>query len=208
MKVATLAADSKSMFMAVFTTDNSRKFTSSGDASNFIPLYILIYVFILVFVFTPQRSRPFYTRKNVTEDNSSVLGATFVPHLKEKRDSSYMQWQRKSQLFFLDTNQVRNAISSDIDIHRVRVFIYLFYTQELLTLEPESEVTISLENLSASASVPATAFAGMIADKSTTNKETAPFMHEHLGISGKGMVEEVSKGPNTFSFSNFSFYNV
>ncbi|XP_053988404.1 WD repeat-containing protein 75 [Hylaeus anthracinus] len=144
LKVATLAADSKSTYMAVFTTDNS------------------------LFVFTPQKPSPVYTRPSVIENNCSILGATFVPHLQEKRDSSHRHWQRKSQLFFLDSNQ------------------------ELLTLEPESEVTISLETLSTSATVPSTAFGSMIAAKTTSSKETAtPFVHEQLGVSGKGMVEEL-----------------
>ncbi|XP_043254565.1 WD repeat-containing protein 75 [Colletes gigas] len=144
LKVATLAADSKSMYMAVFTTNNS------------------------LFVFTPQRPCPVYTRTNVIENNCSILGATFVPHLQEKRDSSYRPWQRKSQLFFLDSNQ------------------------ELLTLEPESEVTIFLESLSTSANVPATAFGRMIAAKTTSTKEAmTPFMHEQLSVPGKGMVEEL-----------------
>lgn len=143
LKVATLTADLKSAYMAVFTTDNS------------------------LFVFTPQKSTPIYTRKNVIENNSSILGAAFVPHLQQKRDPSYRQWQRKSQLFFLDSNQ------------------------ELLTLEPESEVTISLEILSTNASVPATAVGNLIAAKTISDKEApTPFMHEQLGVSGKGMVEE------------------
>ncbi|XP_076654715.1 WD repeat-containing protein l(2)05287 [Halictus rubicundus] len=144
LSVATLAADSKSIYMAVFTTDNS------------------------LYVFTPQKSSLVYTRKNVVEKNSSILGATFIPHLQEKRNSSYGQWQRKSQLYFLDSNQ------------------------ELLTLEPESEVTISLEILSSNASVPATAFANMIAAQTTAEKEkTTPYVHGQLGTSKGGMVEEL-----------------
>ncbi|XP_076232800.1 WD repeat-containing protein l(2)05287 [Calliopsis andreniformis] len=143
LKVTTLAADPKSTYMAVFTSDNS------------------------LFVFSPHRSLHVYGRENVIENSNSILGAAFVPHLKEKRDPSYRQWQRKSQLFFLDSNQ------------------------ELLTLEPESEVTISLESLSTN-SVPATTFASMVAAKTTTEKETTtPYMDEEVGVSGKGMVEEL-----------------
>ncbi|XP_076285922.1 WD repeat-containing protein l(2)05287 [Lasioglossum baleicum] len=144
LNVATLAADSKSIYMAVFTTDNS------------------------LYVFTPQKSSLVYTRKDVVEKNSSILGATFIPHLQEKRNSSYGKWQRKSQLYFLDSNQ------------------------ELLTLEPESEVTISLEILSSNASVPATAFANMIAGQTTAeNEKTTPYVHGQLGTSKGGMVEEL-----------------
>ncbi|CAK9809581.1 WD repeat-containing protein 75 [Anthophora plagiata] len=144
LKVATLTADPKSTYMAVFTTNNS------------------------LYVFTPHKPSVIYSRKNVIETNSSILGAAFVPHLRQKRDSSYGQWQRKSQLFFLDSNQ------------------------ELLSLEPESEVTIFLETLSTKASLSTTAFGNLIASKTTIEKEeTTPFMHEQLGISGKGMVEEL-----------------
>ncbi|XP_076674924.1 WD repeat-containing protein l(2)05287 [Andrena cerasifolii] len=142
LQVATLAADTKSAYMAVFTTDNS------------------------LFVFMPHRSKPVYTRSTVIENYSSILGATFVPRLQQKPNASDRQWQRKSQLFFLDSNQ------------------------ELLTLEPESEVAISLESLSTN-SVPATAFANTIAAKTVTDKETASYTHEQLGIRGKGMVEEL-----------------
>ncbi|KAG9433300.1 WD repeat-containing protein 75 [Apis mellifera carnica] len=144
LKVATLTADPKSTYMAVFTTDNS------------------------LFIFTPQKSSPIYTRKNVIENNSSILAAAFVPHLREKRDSSYKIWQRRSQLFFLDSNQ------------------------ELLTLEPESEVTISLEILSTNTNVPATAFSNLIATKTIKDTKTAaPFTYEQLGVPGKGIVEEL-----------------
>ena len=144
LKVATLTADPKSTHMSVFTTDNS------------------------LYVFTPQKSLPVYTRKNIIENGNYILGATFVPHLQRKRDASYGLWQQKSQLFFLDSNQ------------------------ELLTLEPESEVSICLESISTNASVPATAFSNLIAAHTTIDKETpAPFIHEQLSALGKGMVDEL-----------------
>ncbi|KOX68688.1 WD repeat-containing protein 75 [Melipona quadrifasciata] len=143
LNVATLTADPKSTYMAVFTTDNS------------------------LFVFTPQKSKPVYTRKNVIENDSFILGSAFIPHLKMKQDSSYGLWQRRSQLFFLDSNQ------------------------ELLTLEPESEVMISLEILP-NTTIPATAFSNLIANKTTTDREVPrPYMHEQLGIAGKGMTEKL-----------------
>ncbi|XP_003708110.1 WD repeat-containing protein l(2)05287 isoform X1 [Megachile rotundata] len=144
LKVATLTADPKSTYMAVFTTDNS------------------------LYVFTPQKSMPIYTRKDIIEPGNRILGATFVPHLQRKRDLSYGLWQQRSQLFFIDSNQ------------------------ELLTLEPESEVSISLETLSTNASVPATAFSSLIAAQVTTDKETTtPLIHEQLNVLGKGMVNEL-----------------
>ncbi|XP_033329848.2 WD repeat-containing protein l(2)05287 [Megalopta genalis] len=144
LRVTTLAADSKSIYMAVFTADNS------------------------LYVFTPQKPLHVYTRKNVVEKSSFILGATFIPHLREKQNPAYRKWQQKSQLYFLDSNQ------------------------ELLTLEPESEVTISLEILSSNASVPATAFANMVAAKTTVDKEkTTSYLHDQLGTLKGGMVEEL-----------------
>lgn len=60
-------------------------------------------------------------------------------------------------------------------------------------MEPESEVTISLEILSTNTNVPATAFSNLIAAKTIKDTKTAgPFMYEQLGVPGKGIVEEVS----------------
>jgi len=61
---------------------------------------------LLVYVFTPQSATFIYKKTCLIESTSSILAATFVPHLQEKRNSSFGQWQRKSQLFFLDSNQV------------------------------------------------------------------------------------------------------
>lgn len=63
-----------------------------------------------------------------------------------------------------------------------------------MTLEPKSETGISLEILSEKGIVPLTAFTNFIATHTSSDKEriTAQ-VHEHLGISGKGMVAEVSK---------------
>lgn len=61
---------------------------------------------LLVYVFTPQSATPVYKKTCLIESTSFILAATFVPHLQEKRNPSFGQWQRKSQLFFLDSNQV------------------------------------------------------------------------------------------------------
>lgn len=61
---------------------------------------------LLVYVFTPQSSELVYEKTCLIESTSSILAATFVPHLQEKRDPSFGEWQQKSQLFFLDSNQV------------------------------------------------------------------------------------------------------
>lgn len=62
----------------------------------------------------------------------------------------------------------------------------------MLTLEPESEAAISLEILSNKGIIPLTAFSNFIATQISSSKEqTIAQVHEHLGTSAKGMVEEV-----------------
>ncbi|XP_008559275.1 WD repeat-containing protein 75 [Microplitis demolitor] len=150
LKIKTLTADSQSAFMATFTEDNT------------------------LYVFTPLNSTPVYTRKNILEYDNSVLAASFVPHPCEKRLPSYQKWQRKSQLFFLDSNQ------------------------ELLTLESESEASISLENLIGNG-LPATAFSSMIAEQTTSNVEReSSFFHDQFNTSKKSIAEELlSISPHT-----------
>jgi len=59
-------------------------------------------------------------------------------------------------------------------------------------LEAESEADVSLEILSEKGRTPLTTFSNLIAAQTSSNKEqTVAQVHEHLGISGKGMVEEV-----------------
>lgn len=75
---------------------------------------------------------------------------------------------------------------------KITAFFFLDSNQELLTLEPESEVTISLEILSTNTNVPATAFSNLIATKTIKDTKTAaPFTYEQLGVPGKGIVEEL-----------------
>ncbi|KAK0178506.1 hypothetical protein PV327_007392 [Microctonus hyperodae] len=145
LKFSTLAADPNSCYMAAFTTDD------------------------MLFVFTPHSSNPVYKRNKILGDGGMILGATFVPHLHEKRVVGLKHWQRKSQLYFLDSNQ------------------------ELLTLESESEVAMSLESLIINSRLPATAFSSLIAAKTTSNIERfTPFLHDHFGTSsGKGVVSEL-----------------
>ncbi|XP_074094761.1 WD repeat-containing protein l(2)05287 [Cotesia typhae] len=144
LRLTTLTTDSLSAFMAVFTVDNT------------------------LFVFSPLNSTPVYIRKNILEDNSSVLAASFVPHPHEKRVLNYKKWQRKSKLFFLDSNQ------------------------ELLTLETESEAATSLENLIIGRGLPATAFSHMLAKKtaSSIERETS-FFHDQFNTSKKSIAEEL-----------------
>ncbi|KAL6434766.1 hypothetical protein ACFW04_005163 [Cataglyphis niger] len=144
LNVVSLTYDPKSTYMAAFTSDNS------------------------LYVFMPQSATPVYKKTCLIESTSFILAATFVPHPQEKRNPSFGQWQRKSQLFFLDSNQ------------------------ELLTLEPESEAAISLEILSNKGTIPLTAFSNFIATQISSSKEQIiAEVHEHLGTSTKGMVEEL-----------------
>ncbi|XP_034952494.1 WD repeat-containing protein 75 [Chelonus insularis] len=144
LKLSTLTADPNSTYMAAFTTNNT------------------------LFIFTPQSSKPVYIRKNILDAGSVVLAASFVPNIQEKRISESKNWLRKSQLFFLDSNQ------------------------ELLTLEPESETSVLLENLTTSGSLPATAFSSMISVKTITNVERkTSFFHEQFNAAKKSVVEEL-----------------
>lgn len=143
LNVVSLTCDLKSTYMAAFTSDNS------------------------LYVFTPQSATLIYKKECLIESTSSILAATFVPHLQEKRNS-FSQWQRKSQLYFLDSNQ------------------------ELLTLEPESEASVSLEIISDKGTMPLTAFSNFIAAQTSSSKEqTVAQVHEHLGIPAKGMIQDL-----------------
>lgn len=159
LRLTTLTTDSLSAFMAVFTVDNT------------------------LFVFSPLNSIPVYIRKNILEDNSSVLAASFVPHPHEKRVLNYKKWQRKSKLFFLDSNQ------------------------ELLTLETESEAATSLENLIIGHGLPATAFSHMLAEKtaSSIERETS-FFHDQFNTSKKSIAEEVRVVKIFFKLFNYFIY--
>lgn len=122
-----------------------------------------------MYIFTPQSADPIYTRNNLLDDESNVMGACFVPNACEKIPQDPHVWLRKSQLFFLDSNQ------------------------ELLTLEAESEAAVSLENLTVNGALPLTAFSGLVPDESSTNVEKdVLFVHKHFGKTGKNMVDEVN----------------
>ncbi|KAJ8680540.1 hypothetical protein QAD02_016327 [Eretmocerus hayati] len=123
--VSLLTADPLSNYMATFTTDNT------------------------LIVFTPGNPEPVYIRKKVVDDNTSVVGACFVPKVTqmELNEESSVLWQKESQLFFLDSEQ------------------------ELLTLESKSEANIALENLSSSRNLPLTTFNRLVAVERVSNVE-------------------------------------
>ena len=71
----------------------------------------------------------------------------------------------------------------------------------MLTLEPESEASVSLEIISDKGTMPLTAFSNFIATQTSSSKEpTFAQVHEHLGIPAKGMIQEVSR---ILRFENF-----
>ncbi|XP_046621539.1 WD repeat-containing protein 75 [Neodiprion virginianus] len=149
LKLSTLTADPISVYMAAFTTDGT------------------------LYIFIPSSSKPVYTKKTLTDKDSIVLGASFVPHLTAPRHASTNLWQQKSQLFFLDSNQ------------------------ELLTLETASEISKSLENLSLSTNLPSTAFGALIAAQTTTSAEqVVPYTYQELGVPGMGIVQELLSVPS------------
>lgn len=80
---------------------------------------------------------------------------------------------------------------------RIHVFVHLRNGfQELLTLEPKSEgeTGICLEIFSDQRNTLRTAFSNIIADQTSSSKEkTVPQVHEHLGVSPRGIIEEVSR---------------
>ncbi|XP_063972542.1 WD repeat-containing protein 75 [Diachasmimorpha longicaudata] len=142
LRLLALVADPCSNFMAAFSGDNS------------------------LFVFNPQVSTPVYVRRGLLEGDSGVLGACFVPNAKEKRGKGFCDWQRKSQLFFIDDNQ------------------------ELLALEDEREGGVLMESLGVGVNWPNTAFGQLIAEERSSGVERGNFLHEQLG-GGKGVVEEL-----------------
>ncbi|XP_011308970.1 WD repeat-containing protein 75 [Fopius arisanus] len=143
LKLQVLVADPCTNLMAAFSRDNS------------------------LFIFNPQVSTPIYVRRGVLEGESVVLGACYVPNDKEKRGKGLCEWQRESQLFFIDDNQ------------------------ELLALEDEREGGVLFEGLGDRVlNWPSTPFGRIIAEESTNNVQRASFVHDHLGT-GKGVVEEL-----------------
>ncbi|KAK2582531.1 hypothetical protein KPH14_004825 [Odynerus spinipes] len=144
LNVVKLTADPKSIYMAAFTADNT------------------------LYVFNPQSSAPIYVKKSIVESGSNVLGAVFVPRLQDKINSSYKLWQKKSQLYFIDSNQ------------------------ELLTLESESEVEDALEIFNRSQNTSVSPFTNFVASKTVSSKEeNVTPIQEPFTISEKGKAEEL-----------------
>ncbi|XP_047366330.1 WD repeat-containing protein 75 isoform X1 [Vespa velutina] len=144
LNVTKLTADPKSIYMAVFTVDNT------------------------LYVFSPHNSSPVYVKKSIVETDSSILGAVFVPRLQDSKDSSYKLWQKKSQLYFIDSNQ------------------------ELLALESESEIGDALEIFSRNQNISLTPFSNFVASQTVSNKEeNISFFHESFRISGKEKTDEL-----------------
>ncbi|XP_012257158.2 WD repeat-containing protein 75 [Athalia rosae] len=147
LQLSTLTADPISVHMAAFTTDGT------------------------LYIFTPLSSKPVYTKNNLTDKDSVVLAACFMPHLSGQSLSAN-RWQQKSQLFFLDSNQ------------------------ELLTLDTASEINKTLENLALSTNLPSTAFGALIAAQTATSTDqVVPYTHQELGVRGKGIVQELLSVP-------------
>lgn len=143
LKLCSIVADPNSSYFAAFTTDN------------------------FLFVFSPENPNYIYKRSNVVGEASSIAGAAFIPLPREKKTSELNRWQRKSQLYFLDSNQ------------------------ELWTLESESSSKDSFESLSMSRSLPTTAFARIVAAETASSREQFdPFVHEGAGSSLENFVEK------------------
>ncbi|XP_014479883.1 PREDICTED: WD repeat-containing protein 75 isoform X2 [Dinoponera quadriceps] len=140
LSVVSLTYDPKSTYMAAFTSDNS------------------------LYVFTPQSPTVVYKKTCLIESTSSILAATFVPHLKEIRNPSFGRWQAKSQLYFLDSNQ------------------------ELLTLEP-SGTGISLEILLDKGTTPLNGFSDHL--NLPVSSQDRAVMPAHERGTSKGMVKDL-----------------
>lgn len=120
-----------------------------------------------MFVFTPASHEPVYVRKNLGENDMSILAACFLPNSLDHEEDTVV-WQKNAQLYFLDSHQ------------------------ELLTLESKSESSKALENLSASRNLPLTAFNRLLATERITNVEKTSVVHDYIKGTSKNLVEKVS----------------
>ena len=156
-------------------------------------IFNLITIFnFVVFIFSPGNPEPIYVRKNTVEKDVSILGACFVPNLQEN-EASTVSWQKKSQFFFLDSDQVCMLIDMHNRSINTCILTLHLYLKELLTLESKSESNIALENLSTSRNLPLTTFNRMLATERISNVEKPMTdIHDYTRLANKGMVDEVS----------------
>lgn len=74
------------------------------------------FLFFSVFVFRPDEAKPVYQKASVSEE--CVFYAAFIPHPSHKTDlPPQLQWQTKSQLYFMNKSQELLTIEENADDH-------------------------------------------------------------------------------------------
>ncbi|XP_014214373.1 WD repeat-containing protein 75 [Copidosoma floridanum] len=85
INVTTLTADPLSVYMAVFTIENT------------------------LIVFSPRGTEIVYKREKVVENDDSILDACFVPNIQANENA---KWQSKSSLYFINSSQELLALET------------------------------------------------------------------------------------------------